>query len=182
MSRKKNVNIEEAKHLYYNDGLSGRIVAERLGVSFTTLKDYFSKAGLSLRSDSEALKLAYKQGRKEPKKPSNGGRRLNNGGYMIVIEPQHPRAKGKTGYVLEHILVWEKVHNRPLPKGWVIHHLNGIKTDNRPCNLVAMPTARHTRRELGEVYKKRIRELEAEVNLLKRALENSQTIFYVSEN
>lgn len=182
MSKKKSVNIEEAKQLYYNEGLSGRMVAARLGVSFTTLKDYFIKAGLSLRSDSEALKLAYKQGRKEPKKPLNGGRRLNNGGYVILIQPQHPRAKGKTGYVLEHILIWEKVHNRPLPNGWVIHHLNGIKTDNRPCNLVAMPNARHTRRELGEAYKKRIRELETEVNLLKKALEVNQAIFYIGEN
>jgi len=177
--RKQDVNIEEAKRLYYNEGLSIALVATRLNISRSALMERFRKASLHLRSHGEATRLAHKQGRR---KLSKGGRIINNHGYIEVMEPQHPRAKGETGYVLEHILVWEKVHNRPLPKGWVIHHLNGIKTDNRPYNLAAMPRAKHTRRELGEPYKKRIRELEAEVNLLRKALEDSQAIFYIGEN
>lgn len=177
--RKRDVNMEEAKRLYHDEGLSIALVATRLNISRSALMERFRKAGLHLRSHGEATRLAHRQGRR---KLSKGGRVINNHGYIEVIEPQHPRAKGKTGYVLEHILVWERVNNRPLPKGWVIHHLNGIKTDNRPCNLAAMPRARHSKREAGEAYKKRIRELEAEVNLLKRALESSQTIFYFSEN
>lgn len=177
--RKRDVNMDEAKRLYYDEGLSIALVAPHLNISRSALLERFKKAGLRLRSHGEATKIAHKQGRR---KLSTGGRRTNHQGYIEVTKPEHPRAKGKTGYVLEHILVWEQVHNRSLPKGWLVHHLNGIKIDNRPCNLVAMPKAGHTRREAGEAYKKRIRELEAEVNLLTRALENNQTIFYLSEN
>lgn len=43
----------------------------------------------------------------------------------------------------EHILVWEKVHGRKLPKGYVVHHLNGDPLDNRPENLMMMEHGAH---------------------------------------
>lgn len=42
----------------------------------------------------------------------------------------------------EHIVVWENVHG-PLPKGMVIHHINGNGRDNRIENLVAMTVSEH---------------------------------------
>jgi len=99
--------------------------------------------------------------------------------YLNIYAPDNPRAD-HWGYVKEHLYVWEKVHNRTLPKGWVIHHLNGIKNDNRPINLVAMTRGRHT--DLAMPYKKRIRELEAEIEILKKALETNQLIFGLGEN
>lgn len=58
-------------------------------------------------------------------------------------------------------MVWEKA-NGPLPRNWVVHHLNGIKTDNSVENLVAMPRQYHHShpRQAIEAYEKRIRELE----------------------
>jgi len=86
--------------------------------------------------------------------------------YRYCIEP-HPRAmshkrKGQPFYyVPEHILVWEETHNRPLPPDHTVHHLNGIKSDNRPENLVALPTKRHSSGLVNKALQKRVRELEA---------------------
>ena len=90
-----------------------------------------------------------------------GGRRQDADGYIRIMKPIHHRAT-KQGYVLEHILVWEEAHGKPLPDGWIIHHLNGIPDDNRPSNLVAMPSKKHYL--LLAAKAKRIQELEALLN------------------
>lgn len=108
-----------------------------------------------------------------------GGNIHCSNGYIKLYQPTHHR-RHSDGYVYEHILVWEKVHNKPLPKGWLIHHLNGIKNDNRPINLMAMPSKKHLA-VLSEKAK-RIRALEEEVKMLERALSESQMIFRIGEN
>ena len=86
-----------------------------------------------------------------------GGRR-NKDGYIYVLKPGYPRADNN-GYVAEHIFIWETYYNKPLPKGWEVHHYNGIKNDNRPRNLFAKSKKQH-RLIIPELQKK-IQELEA---------------------
>jgi len=64
-----------------------------------------------------------------------GGQRIRGDRrYIIIWKPDHPRASN--GYVLQHLLIAEKVVGKLLPFPIVIHHVNGIGTDNRPENLV----------------------------------------------
>lgn len=49
--------------------------------------------------------------------------------------PGHPRARAKNPYVLEHVLVMEDNLGRHLVADESVHHLNGVKDDNRVENL-----------------------------------------------
>ena len=51
--------------------------------------------------------------------------------------------EGKLRYT--HVLVWERTHGMKLPKGWIVHHINENRQDNRPANLWAMPRREHTK-------------------------------------
>lgn len=63
-----------------------------------------------------------------------GGRR-NCRGYVLVWCPNHPHAT-HDGYVQEHRLVMEAHLGRTLLPTEVVHHINGIKDDNRIENLM----------------------------------------------
>jgi len=165
--------LPQAKELYLVKQYPLSKVCKELGISFTTIKRLFNDNGIPVRSIGESVKLSYLQnktmgfpkGKKHPR--YNGYRTYEVGGYIRVYNPAHYRS-GVNGYVFEHILVWEDTHNKRLPNNWVIHHLNGIKNDNRPANLVAMPDRKH-RRLLSEKAK-RIQSLELRILELEKAL------------
>ncbi len=78
-----------------------------------------------------------------------GGRNKTPMGYIQVRlypnDPFYPMVSIK-GYVLEHRLVVAKRLGRCLLKQEKVHHLNGIKDDNRDENLDLMPdTANHNK-------------------------------------
>ena len=83
-------------------------------------------------------------------------------GYVLIRVRQ---GNGGAAYAREHILVWERTYGKPLPKGWVVHHLNGVKDDNRPINLLGLPMQEHHShpREVLKHYEVRIRQLEQEL-------------------
>lgn len=66
-----------------------------------------------------------------------GGRFLTGYGYVLVYCPNHPYCNYQ-GYVREHRLVMEEHLGRYLTKEEKVHHINGIKNDNRIENLVLL--------------------------------------------
>ncbi len=58
---------------------------------------------------------------------------LTSCGYEYKRIHGHPLAS-KRGLVLVHRLVWFE-SNGPIPDGHIVHHINGIRTDNRIENL-----------------------------------------------
>jgi len=77
-----------------------------------------------------------------------GGIRYHNG-YIQIMSPKHP-FRNKKNYILEHRLVIEKQIGRFLKPEESSHHINKIKNDNRPENLMAFSTdSAHRRFEKG---------------------------------
>lgn len=164
----------EIARLYQSDSKpSSREVAKLLGISKPTVCRYLRKRNLT-RDARERAKTILRS----PKNPRWKGGTQHSGGYIYELSEGHPRS-GKRNRVAQHILVWERVHKMSLPKGWHIHHLNGIKDDNRPENLVAYPANSHI--HILQAKAKRIRELEMKIKLLERTLDQQQLIFW-SEN
>lgn len=100
-------------------------IGAQLGCDASAVAYWLQKSGVPRRSS----------GRKLEAKPW-----IDRHGYWRVWCPGHPEAH--KGYVKGHRLVWERAHG-PIPTGWHVHHKNGIKADNRPENLEALPASKH---------------------------------------
>lgn len=71
------------------------------------------------------------------------GRLPSSHGYIKVrVGVGHPHAD-PNGYAYEHLLVWLAAGNEPPPRGFVIHHRNENKSDNRLENLEVKTKERH---------------------------------------
>jgi hypothetical protein len=83
-----------------------------------------------------------------------GGRYIDRFGYVCVLRRDHPDALKPNFYIKEHRLVAEQMLGRRLTKNEVIHHLNGIKSDNRPENLVVTSQAKHIHKYHSKLSRK----------------------------
>lgn len=64
-----------------------------------------------------------------------GGKSKTPHGYVLVLMPPGHHLANAHGYAYEHRVVAEKTLGRRLRESELVHHINGIKTDNRPENL-----------------------------------------------
>ena len=81
------------------------------------------------RAKEEGLKRI---GAKSPR--WKGGRSKDRHGYIWIQDTTHPNSN-KGGRVAEHVVVMGESLGRPLLNNEEVHHINGIKDDNRISNL-----------------------------------------------
>ena len=91
---------------------------------------------------SHSTKIACMEGRIKPPNPKHSTGACNTnwkggikqvGGYKMILAKNHPHSV--RGYVMEHRIIIETIIGRYLDPKERVHHINGIKNDNRPENL-----------------------------------------------
>src|SRR5687768_11429589 len=75
--------------------------------------------------------------------PSWRGGRIKRQGYIYILVDERFYKRGMSRYKAEHQIVAEKKYNRKIEKIEVVHHLNGVRDDNRPENLVIIRRKGH---------------------------------------
>lgn len=135
---------DEVSVLLANYNRVGNTTLHEMFPNKTPLAIYKKAYKLGLRRSPEIEFLNRSEAKKGEKASNwNGGVKKTKKGYRLILCPEHHRAD-TAGYVLEHIFVWEKETGIRLPDNCCVHHLNGIKDDNRIENLCVMLQKAHT--------------------------------------
>lgn len=115
---------------WYKGGLSQMTISLRINRSQSFVGRILRKEGVEQR------RLI---GRRGPNHGMwKGGRTLDGNGYIRVwVAPEDPLAgmRLSDGSALEHRMVMARTLGRMLLRTETVHHINGVKTDNRPENL-----------------------------------------------
>lgn len=106
--------------------------AKLLGVSVDELPDGRGRHGNHARGNRNAR--------------WGGGIYHSTEGYIMRVVPPGHHLRQAHGYAYEHDLIMEKMLGRPLDTAIeIVHHLNGVRDDNRPENLAIETRSVHAR-------------------------------------
>jgi len=125
--------IEQIVEPRLSGGETLRAIAKELGVTYQTLQ-YHRR-----RLNCPPLRVAHTSG--ENHASWRGGYFIDRWGYKMI---RSPKRNCSNPYTPEHILIIEQQLGRQLKKGKeVVHHINGIKSDNRLENLLVCTRSEH---------------------------------------
>lgn len=173
--------------LYWDEGLSGKQIAEMLGCTPAAVCMRMKASGIKTRKayeypPTEKQRNAWKMngeklsllpntiaargkgGQKNKGKRKctdyefGGHEKKRSDGYIKVYVPGHPNCT-EDGYVMKHILVMERAIGRYLKKGECVHHINRIRDDNRIENLQLMTLSEHMSMHAKERHNQRRKKL-----------------------
>jgi hypothetical protein len=162
-------SYETMKKAYLDENKPMHRIAKDLNMSVGKVYNLIKKYNIPTRSQKETFtmkghKLSAEQckaiskrhkGKKlseETKRKIGEANKINGighkknrvDGYIAVYFPMHPRSS-KDGYIMEHILIMEKLLGRHLYENECVHHKNQNKDDNRAENLMLMTKTEHMR-------------------------------------
>lgn len=125
--------------LYISKEMSINEIARKFNVTQTVIRRRMKEFEIPFR-DTDVARKMY---RGEKHHSWKGGKRKSDG-YVQIKKPNHPKADS-SGYVYEHRYLVERELGRYLNSDEHIHHVNGIKDDNRLENLQVVTPSEHVR-------------------------------------
>lgn len=158
----KPITREQLVQMYEVEGQRVTQLAAFFSCSASTIQRHLKRQGIRVRTQSEEMTgrtltpehkakviKTLNRGTRENNANWKGGRswrgRNKKNGYTIIL------IDGK--YVPEHRYVMEQYIGRKLSPDWEVHHINGIKTDNRIENLEAYTKRAHAKLHMTEEHK-----------------------------
>lgn len=132
---KRAIDLDKAQELLDN-GMPLKQVAQEVGIGVVTLRNRLLEQGVTADRYHKGHIRTWS-------------------GYIKLYRPDHPRVDSK-GYVHEHTLVMEAHTGRFLTENEVVHHINGIKNDNRIENLQLMDDWDHRHHHSSKPRKNKI--------------------------
>lgn len=145
---------KELKNLYVDQKMSQGKISKMFNVSQPQVGRWLRTSGIKSRS--------FHQSGPDHTRWKGGIRKVQ--GRFKIWKPEHPRAD-HGGYVFQHILIWEKKYGQ-IPEGYIVHHLNGIKDDDRIGNFKLMKKSEHSPWLTLQALQKHVRSLEKKIRSL----------------
>lgn len=134
-------------------------IAKLSKLSCSTIYKYLRKYDTPIYSIKKVREKGKFIGEKAP--GWKGGRHIYGDYVEVWISPNSPFASmTNTRHIVEHRLVMAKHLNRCLEPWEIVHHINGIKTDNRIENLELVKVSEHyILHRQNNLLKKEVRKL-----------------------